>query len=149
MLWEDDNPVLLPRETPNISSPDERPDVWLWTARYQNKAIARFNMAAVRITLGHPRFKLPYPIAATMRELAPDRAWFHAPAEVFREKYLEKLEDVGFERIIGKLRALHEDTGQPLVLLCFERVGEDCHRFQLATWLESQGLPEPVWELAE
>jgi hypothetical protein len=108
-------------------------------------------MVAVRITLGAPRFKLRYPIAASLRELAPDRSWFHAPAQEFRAAYLAKLEAAGYDAILSRLRELHDTAGRPVILLCYEDLRKpdlECHRTQLTRWLRSKGFP-PVPELVE
>lgn len=132
---------------PLVSTPDRNP-AWLWTARYQNKNVGAYDMAAVRITLGYPRFRLGYEIAATMMELAPSRAMFRmTDVAEFATAYRAKLDVVGFDMIVGRLRALHEDTGQPVVLLCFEKPGEWCHRFELSAWLAERGVV--VVELCE
>lgn len=43
----------------------------LFTARYQNPTLATHPAGKVRITLGAPRFRLPYELAGAVRQLAP------------------------------------------------------------------------------
>jgi hypothetical protein len=127
------------------------PDVWLWTARYQNRNIAHYELAAVRITLGHPRFRLGYALAATMMELTPSRAMFGmTDVAEFSTAYRAKMQTHGIEAIVARLQSLHETTGRPLVLCCFEdlrKPDEWCHRTTLGRILSEHGLP--VMELAE
>jgi hypothetical protein len=147
--------TLLPGMVPELApiptaTPDTMPDVWLWTARYQNRNIAHYELAAVRITLGHPRFRLGYALAATMMELAPPREALDAPPAELETACRAKMQTHGIETIVARLRSLHETTSRPLVLCCFEdlrKPGEWCHRTTLATVLAEHGLP--VVELAE
>ena len=50
----------------------------LYTARYADPAIPyaieEQGLVPVRITRGHPRFKLRYRLAGTLMQLAPERA---------------------------------------------------------------------------
>jgi hypothetical protein len=44
----------------------------IYTSRYQNQeAIIASGLVPVRVTVGHPRFRLRYELKATIRELAP------------------------------------------------------------------------------
>ena len=49
----------------------------IFTSRYQNAAIASSGLVPIGITLGNPRFRLGYALAANLRQLAPTRAMFH------------------------------------------------------------------------
>jgi hypothetical protein len=124
----------------------------LRTSRYQNRSgILASGLVPVRITLGHPRWKLGYELGATVRELAPDRAMMGLGEEAFREAYTAKLERLGHERIAAILSAVSaQHGGRGLVLLCYEdltKPGESCHRRLFAeVWERWTG--EEVPELA-
>lgn len=131
----------------------ERQAIRILTARYQNRAIAEAGLLPVRITLGGPRFRLPYS-HVSYTALAPRRAYFRAPLDEFRRLYREDLERLTVERILVDLHDLvqqHRSDAEGVVLLCFEDVRQDgawCHRQLLSAWLgehgiEAQELPEP------
>jgi hypothetical protein len=118
----------------------------VYTSRYQNRqGLAALGGCAVRITLGHPRFRLGYPLELHIPVFAPNRATFHAPD--WADRYLAQLEALGPARALELLDdAAAQAGGQPLMLMCFEDVlsGRDCHRRHLAAWLErTTGLVVP------
>lgn len=76
-----------------------------------------------------------------MRELAPnDQTWVLEDLEAFEASYLRQLEDLGPERILADLERI--GRGRPVVMLCWERPGEFCHRRVLANFLRAQTLIE-------
>lgn len=102
----------------------------------------------VRSTVGHPRFRLRYELAANWPQAAPERAWFSsAPYDTFRARYFEKLDLTGVDRFrqlarnlaIEKL-TLNMDTDRsdvPIVLLCFDKLWQPdtwCHRTMFGEW---------------
>jgi uncharacterized protein (DUF488 family) len=51
------------------------------------------------------------------------------------------LEEVGLETIRGRLMRIGEEAGGlPLVLLCYEREDEFCHRHVLSAWLRERDV---------
>ena len=99
--------------------------------------------AAVRITLYPPRYALPFPLAGSVRELAPTREEFHVYGAAFRELYWRRLGEMGVGWIERRLQAL-VPHGR-IVMLCFEDVWAPdatfalaCHRRMLADWLERE-----------
>lgn len=104
----------------------------------------------VRSTVGHPRFRLRYDLAAVWPFAAPERAFMNAPRPIFREQYFAKLDRFGVEKFRQQARnlaieqlALNMDTDRsdvPIVLLCFEKLWLDqwCHRTMFAEWWEEQ-----------
>ena len=118
---------------------------WLFTSRYAEPAVAVFDGAKVRITVGHPRFRLGYTIDATIRELAPHGlVGKNVPTE-WELPYRARLDHLGVDHILGLLEAIRSlSPSRKAVLLCFERIGEPCHRRTLAAWLEEHaGLVVP------
>lgn len=123
----------------------------LATSRYQSAdLILDSRLAPVRITLGHPRFRLGYELAGNCRLLAPTREIFGLEQEGFTRRYLKLLERRGVDQIRVALDEIAGSTPAPgLVLLCFENVlaGEFCHRRLFADWWV-RNTGEPVPELA-
>jgi hypothetical protein len=122
----------------------------LWTSRYQNRdAIVASGFVPVGITLGAPRFRLGYELAARLRELAPAGFMFEVDDQSdFRRLYLARLHRLTVTRAAAILRELSEaHGGKPLVLLCFEdltKPGEWCHRRLFAVfWEEETGEEVP------
>lgn len=105
----------------------------LYTARYANKTLATHPAAKVQTSLGAPKFKLPYQLAATVIELSP-AGWMLGKAESeFANQYTKLLERRGgiayFARRLAEV-ATAVDVDE-LVLLCFEDLrtpGAWCHR---------------------
>jgi hypothetical protein len=92
----------------------------------------------VRITLGGVRFKLPYSLTHSVRELAPRRDYLSAPEAEFTAAYRADLDQLGPERIATRLQQIAEAEGDHrLVLLCFEDLTKPnlwCHRTVFASW---------------
>ena len=105
------------------------------------------DMVKVRISLGNPRWKTPYQIAGTIKNLMPTRDLLSKNLyyDDYKEEYIRILESVGLCAI---QKALAE-FGKNVVLLCFENVTKDenwCHRRIFAEWYE-QKTGESIQEL--
>ncbi|MEU4028044.1 hypothetical protein [Streptomyces anulatus] len=92
----------------------------------------------VRITLGGVRFKLPYSLTHSVRELAPRRNYLHKSEPEFTAAFRSDLDQLGPDRIAARLRQIAEAEGDHrLVLLCFEDLAKPglwCHRRTFAAW---------------
>jgi hypothetical protein len=123
----------------------------LYTARFANPALVTHPSAKVQISLGAPKFPLPYALQQLL-ELAPAGWMLNKPEAEFAIAYtglLERRGGVEFfaERFIEVARTAGVDQ---LALLCYENLtkpGAWCHRRILATWLERTG--QVVEELPE
>ena len=108
----------------------------LFTNRYQ--AYQPPQGVPVRITLGAPRFKLPYSLTHAVRELAPRKEYFTKPQPEFTVAYRADLDALGAVRIAERLREIAQAEGDHrLVLLCFEDLSDPqqwCHRRIFAAW---------------
>ncbi|MGW3121393.1 hypothetical protein ACWDBW_30290 [Streptomyces sp. NPDC001107] len=108
----------------------------LFTNRYQ--AFQAPQGVPVRITLGAPRFKLPYLLQYSVRELAPRREYFTKPLPEFTAAYRADLDQLGPARIAERLRVIvNAEQDHRLVLLCFEDLADPaqwCHRRVFAAW---------------
>ncbi|MCR8573111.1 hypothetical protein [Streptomyces sp. Isolate_219] len=108
----------------------------LFTNRYQ--AYQPPQGVPVRITLGAPRFKLPYSLTHAVRELAPRRDYLSWPEPEFTKAYRASLDRLGPAWIAGRLKAIAAaENDHRLVLLCFEDLSKPdlwCHRRTFASW---------------
>ena len=108
----------------------------LFTNRYQ--AYQPPQGVPVRITLGAPRFKLPYVIKYAMRELAPRREYFSKCRSEFTAAYRADLDRMGAVRVAERLQEIAGvEQDHRLVLLCFEELSDPaqwCHRRIFAAW---------------
>lgn len=131
----------------------------IWTSRYSNKTLsARGDLVAVGITVGHPRFKLGYELAARFPQLGPTRAMFSLDRPEFEEQMRSRLDALGIDGVYGLLRSVAKPAQRghrrDVVLLCFEDIRPPrtpdvwCHRETVAAWLEEQ-TGEPVLELED
>lgn len=115
----------------------------LCTSRYSNAdLILEAGALPVRITLGHPRFKLRYVLAGTCMALAPKGLKDVKDDDEFERLYRARLESFGVEgirRMLSDIAAPHAqgDAVPLLALLCYEdltKPGEVCHRRMFASW---------------
>lgn len=123
--------------------------VELATSRYQEGDLIRESgLMPIGISVGRPKFPLGY-TPLYMEELAPfGLLQIEDPVE-FDRGYIERLERVGTDALQNCFAAIcaeHETPG--LVLLCFEPVGQPCHRHLFSRWWEHQS-GETVPELRE
>ncbi len=127
----------------------------LFTARFANKTLVDHPAAKVRITLGHPRFRLNYELAGKIPDLAPTREMFNKTEVDFTALYTALLiERGGIEHLTQRFASVTAAAGtDDLVLLCFERLtpptpGVFCHRRVFAEWWTA-ATKQPVLELPE
>ncbi len=100
--------------------------------------------AAVRTSIGHPRFFNHRPLV-TWEGVYPERHWLELPVEEYTPRYLSKLDSYGIETaeadlayIADQIETLTGRAPERLVLLCYENLaheGKWCHRTMLAQWL--------------
>lgn len=83
----------------------------LFTSRYSNKEIATADLVPVGISLGNPRFRLAYTVAANLRMLAPDRSTWGLKPNLFATIYSDKLDNLGFNRIKAQLEEVSRNHG--------------------------------------
>jgi hypothetical protein len=121
----------------------------LYTSRFGAKdLITASGLAPVRISIGHPRWKLGYELTGACKLLMPTRDMLKLDEPTYRALYLGMLEKAGVDAIAEDLARLCPAGAPGLVLLCFEdltKPGEWCHRRIFADfWLEKtgEGVPE-------
>ncbi len=110
----------------------------LYTSRWANKDLAHLAVVPTGISRGVPRWRLPYRYRM-LRSLAPSREIFGLAEQEFTAAYRAQLDELGVERILADLARIGgEHGGRPLVLLCWEKAPDLCHRGLLAQWLEER-----------
>ncbi len=117
----------------------------LYTSYWSNRDLAKVDAVKVSISRGQPKWPLPFRYRRAML-LAPSRETFGLRSdEAFEAAYLAELEEAGVEKIGALLERISvEEGGGPLVLLCFEKPGEVCHRRMFAEfWQERTGVVVP------
>lgn len=130
----------------------------LFTSRYSaGKTIKASGAFPVQISLGIPKWKLPFDLTENDPLLTPTREMLTLPFGEYKARYFEKLTRTGLDRIVTNLRLLTRRTKTEggLVLLCFEDITKSwCHRRMFAEWWVAQtgevveelvpAAPEPV-----
>jgi len=121
----------------------------LYTASYGGFR-HREGLAAVRISLGHPRWHLSYHVAGVVKELAPRGEMLEWEREAYEPAYRAILDGLGVDHIRELLEAASGGAGA-VAVLCFENLakpGAWCHRRIFAEWWEEQ-TGEAVPELGD
>lgn len=124
----------------------------IYTSRYSNKELETGKYTCLRISIGAPRWQLHYRLDGAISELMPYKIFGIEDKEVFKQKYFQRLNAFGIDRIADQL-SFYQSKGKDIVLLCYEdiRKGEEnwCHRTMFAEWwLKTTGeiikeLPDP------
>ncbi len=121
------------------------------TARYLNPIINNRQFIPLRISLGAPKFSLPYSIAANFNVIAPTREILQIDnKEAYRHEYRRYLETIGVTAIRNALRPFVQ-ADKDTLLLYFEDLRDPdkwCHRRFFAEWWEER-TEERVPELLE
>ncbi len=125
----------------------------LATSRYQAADLIQASgRAAVGMTLGYPRWRLPYPVVGNLRQLAPSREMIRVDdARMFEEMYRNRLDHLGVSGVRELLSGCAERANNDrLVVLCYEdltKPGVRCHRRLFAAWFhENTGEDVPELE---
>ncbi len=118
----------------------------LFTSYWSNPALRKVDAVKVCISRGVPRWPLPFRYRRA-NLLAPSRETFALRSdEAFEREYLRGLDEAGAEKIAAILARIgNEEGGGPLVLLCWEKPGQVCHRRMFADWWterNGQEVPE-------
>lgn len=121
------------------------------TSRYASKLINNNVHTPLQISLGFPKYRLPYTVNGKILLLAPDYSLLRENNKIeYQRRYFEKLETIGVERIKHVLNSFAQENKE-IVLLCFEDVtkeGQWCHRRMFADWYELK-TGEKIAELKE
>jgi Protein of unknown function, DUF488 len=101
-------------------------------------------------SLGRPKFPISYELTESVGALKPwgliDKS---IPAAEFSARYRARLDKVGTATLSRIFHAISRKHGRArLVLLCFERPDQPCHRRTFADWWTEQTgqeVPELAW----
>ena len=96
------------------------------------------SVVATGISIGAPKFPLGYE-CVYLRRVAPWGLREIANNDEFAKRYRARLDEIGSDRIAMRFAEIStEHDGRGLALLCFEPVGQFCHRRVFADWFEEQ-----------
>lgn len=121
----------------------------IWTGYFaQMKKYKQSDLVPVSIAYGTPVWYE----GETCFELAPPRKLLIAykkeglSKEEYTKKYNEFLKTVNWSKVIDKLYAISEKhDDRDLVLCCFEKPTDFCHRYLLAEFLTKNGIDIQEW----
>lgn len=122
-----------------------------YTARYANKKLKEGNFTCVRISIGTPKWRLPYQLKGEVKEIMPWGMLKITDIKAFRNLYYNALDKYGVNRIRESIDK-YKESGKIIVLLCYEDIRkgpeEWCHRRVFADWWELR-TGEKIEELPE
>ncbi len=107
----------------------------IYTSYFNNPQVKDFDGVKISIARYKPRFSLPYKIDGKIEELMPTKFLLlqyknkEIDFEVYKDGYIDQLHDLK-NRIIGKILSYDKD----LVLLCYEKDKNECHRGIFSDW---------------
>lgn len=89
----------------------------------------------VQISNGRPKWRIPYRLVESIPEMYPRWDTMKLPVGRFREIYWAGLDRLGVDWFRRRFKGISDaHDGRPVVLLCFEKDTEDCHRGDFAIW---------------
>jgi hypothetical protein len=91
------------------------------------------------------RFKPRWYAGLTYLKLAPTPDMLKMPDEQYNEKFNRILSGLDPVSVVEELKT--KSQGQPVVLLCYEKLDSFCHRRTVAEWLNKY-LPDD-WKVVE
>lgn len=118
------------------------------TSYYSNKTgIDNNRNRYCSISVGTPRWKLPYPLAH-VKILKPFRVFKKYDNMVdYEREYRKDLDALGVDAIRQAIKEAQGDK-ENAVLLCYEKDKRECHRYVFAKWWKEH-TGEDVEELGE
>lgn len=90
------------------------------------------NTAYASIAVGMPKYELAHELRHVM-SIKPYGVFGKYHGEEYKQKYFERLDRIGVERICDELMAVQGDK-ENLVLMCYEKDPNECHRRMFAEW---------------
>ncbi|MDL2205330.1 hypothetical protein LJC33_00280 [Eubacteriales bacterium OttesenSCG-928-N13] len=109
----------------------------MFVSRFSNPELRSGNYAAVRVSLGTPKWPLGYQVVGEVKYLMPfGLLGANVRKDNFERLYRQRLDAYGPEKIAAVLSRF-ENLGKPVVLLCYEDVRKPddwCHRTVFAQW---------------
>ena len=104
----------------------------IYTSYFSKKKEDLENTAYCSIAVYNPRYELTYELknASTIK---PYGIFKKYTGEEYTRKYFERLDNIGVDRILEDLKQAQGDK-ENLVLMCYEKNPNDCHRSMFAEW---------------
>ena len=91
-----------------------------------------------------PKFFYDTPNARFMPDLAPKRCWWREWQDKFKDnpnspESIAWYKDKYLDTVLSKLNPYNvlEELGDNAIMLCYEKVGDFCHRHLIADWLST------------
>ena len=90
------------------------------------------DVSYVSIAVGNPRYSVPYKIV-NLGLLKPFGIFRVYHGEEYKEKYFERLDGYGVEKIRKAIEEASEGH-ENVILMCHEKDKKECHRSMFAEW---------------
>jgi len=107
----------------------------IYTSYYaQIRNLKKEGITPIAISLGIPKFLRGEDMSRIFL-LAPSRDMLDLSYDIYKERYIERLEKVDW-KLVHDMLSVYED--KPVALLCYEALkteGEFCHRTMLAEYI--------------
>jgi hypothetical protein len=111
----------------------------IYTSYYaQLRNFKKEGITPIAISLGIPKFLRAEQMDRIFL-LAPSRDMLGLPYDIYKERYIEKLEKVDWKFVHDMISKKYGD--KPVALLCYEALkteGEFCHRTMLAEYINEK-----------
>lgn len=98
----------------------------------QAKKVPDENTSYASIAVGMPRYKLPFELKS-VQTIKPYGVFGKYEGDEYYNHYIDRLERIGVDRIYEDLRLAQGDK-ENLVLMCYEKNADECHRRMFAEW---------------
>lgn len=98
----------------------------------QAKKVPDENTSYASIAVGYPKFNLPFELKH-VSSIKPYGVFGKYEGDEYYKKYMERLEKIGVDRIYEDLKNAQGDK-ENLVLMCYEKNADECHRRMFAEW---------------
>lgn len=102
----------------------------------KKKAVEQLGIIPVSISLYNPRYTTKY--EHNYKIFAPTQETLSLEKEEYIPKFNSYLETLDFEQVKKQLENIAQ--GNDIALMCYEKVGDFCHRHLVANWLNEKGL---------
>jgi hypothetical protein len=112
----------------------------IYTSYFGNlKEIKKQGLTPIGIAIFPPRFYS----GISYKKLAPEAKMIHWPEKQYTPVFNQMLSKLNPSLVLEELKSTSKD--QDIVLLCYEKPGDFCHRRLVAEWLKkhiAQEIPE-------
>ena len=112
----------------------------IWTSYYAKMKKLYFDYVVVGVSTSVPRW-FPYEVECLPEvypgwDLVLGIKYGRITQEEYGKMYWAKLMEIDRVSVTRKLEQMYEKYGKDIVLTCYEKPGDFCHRHILGKWLE-------------